>query len=94
MFQKNSEAILNLYITQTGKEFKIIEFDPQSNTLKLKTKALPQGGKANLEIEKNLKKILKTQVQIIKGLKSKEKLVKIHDLTQEELSSKILPLLS
>jgi len=51
------------------------------NYLKIKLKAAPVQGKANAELIKFLAKkyrVSKSQVEIVKGLTSKEKLVRIH----------------
>lgn len=41
--------------------------------------------KANLEIVKELKRMLKKDVEILSGFKSKEKRIAIHNITEEEL---------
>jgi len=53
----------------------IIEYDPVKGTLKLNIHAVPEKGKANLEIVKFFKKNLKKDVKIVSGFKSKEKVI-------------------
>ena len=57
--------------------------------LLVEVKAPAVKGKANTAVVKLLKKRLKKRVEIIKGLKSSEKIIEIEDITIEELNEKI-----
>ena len=52
-------------------------------------KSKPEDNKANLEIVKELQRLFKTEVQIIKGLKSKKKTILIHGLSPEKFDEMI-----
>lgn len=75
--------ILDLNVIPNQKEFKVLGLENQA--LKLKIKSPPLKGRANQEIEKELKKLFKTKVTIIKGWKSKKKKVLIEKNADELL---------
>ena len=56
-----------------------ISYDKERDAYRINIKAKPEQNKANIEIIKFLKKELKKDVRIIKGLKSKEKLIMVID---------------
>lgn len=49
----------------------------EGGVYRVNVKAAPEKGKANLEIIKLFSKLLKKEVRIIKGFKSKEKVLKV-----------------
>jgi len=51
----------------------------------IEVRSPPQEGKANTEIIKNLKKLTGKDVEILKGLKSKNKLILIKKASEEEV---------
>ena len=53
----------------------ILGYDKERKAYKLTIKAQPQNNKANIELIKFLSKLLKKKVKIIRGLKSREKLL-------------------
>ena len=53
------------------------DFDSNKKALRISIKAAPEKGKANQELVKFLSKLLKKKVMIIKGLKNREKILKI-----------------
>jgi len=55
----------------------IIGYDKERNAYRVNIKAKPEGNKANIEIIKFLSKLLGRRVNILKGLKSKEKIIKV-----------------
>ena len=75
---------LNLQVTANGKQFEIVSFDRENKTLKLKTKAKAQKVRANFELEKELKSIFNENVRIVKGFKSRKKMVFVENLNEEE----------
>ncbi|MBU2100129.1 DUF167 domain-containing protein, partial [Candidatus Micrarchaeota archaeon] len=54
-----------------------------NNCLELKTKEKAVNGKANKELEKELTKILKTEIKIIQGKKSKTKKIQLNKTKKE-----------
>lgn len=67
---------LKIIVKPNSKQNKIIEYNKAKQALKIAIKAQPEKGKANLEIIKFFNKLTKKQTKIIKGLTSKEKLLK------------------
>lgn len=68
-------AINVIVKTKSGKSEVI--FDEEKNAYRVNVKAVPENGKANMEVLKLLKKHLKKDVKMISGFKRKEKLVQI-----------------
>lgn len=55
----------------------IVKFDEEKEAYRVNIKEKAEDNKANIEIIKFFSKLLKKNVKIIKGLKSKEKILKI-----------------
>lgn len=69
---------LDVKVIPNSSKTEVVE--EKNNFLKIKLKASPQKGKANAELIKLLAKKFKTsksQIEIIKGLTAKDKLVRI-----------------
>jgi uncharacterized protein (TIGR00251 family) len=81
------ETILNAKIS-TGKNKFELSFDNEKEIILIKTTQQPQKNKANKEIIKELKKFFKTDIQIVFGLTSKEKKIKIY-LPKEEVLERL-----
>ena len=56
---------------------KIVCFDKSRQVYRVEIKAKPEAGKANIEIIKLFSRLTKKKVRIVKGLTSKEKVLKI-----------------
>ncbi len=56
---------------------KIIKFDSERNAYIVEIKAPAHNNKANIELVKFLSRFLKKDVKIIRGFKSREKILKI-----------------
>jgi|GEM_PF-2171933 len=69
--------IIKAEIKTNKQKFKIIKITPKLITIQ--TKAQAKEGKANKEIITKLKKILKSNVEIIKGQKSNKKTLLIEN---------------
>jgi len=79
---------LKLKVSTKKPIFKI-KLDKKEETLLVEIKSIPEKGKANKEIVKELKKYFKKQIKIVSGLKSKEKIVEI-DLNKKSIADLIL----
>jgi uncharacterized protein (TIGR00251 family) len=64
---------LSIKVVPNAKKDEIIEGTP----LIVKTKSPPYQGKANRAVEKHLSKYFNTSVKIIKGIKSKHKVIEL-----------------
>ena len=80
--QNEKEILLKVRIKPNSKKFALSKKDGQ---LILEVTSPPKEGKANLEILKGLKRLLGKDVEIVKGFKSREKLILIKGLKKEEL---------
>ena len=65
-------------VIANAKRNEIVEIDEAKKTMKVKIKAQPVSGKANKELLKFLSKHFKKKVEIVKGKKSKEKIVQLN----------------
>ena len=65
---------LKIIVKPNSPKNKILKYE--KNALKIAIKAKPEKGQANKEIIKFFSKLLKKKTSIIRGLKSKEKILK------------------
>jgi uncharacterized protein (TIGR00251 family) len=77
------ETIVKAKILTGKREFRVT-YDKTSEMLVIEATKQPDKGKANTEIVKELKKKFKTEVMIVSGLKSREKMIKL-GLSKEQL---------
>ncbi|MFH1316542.1 MAG: DUF167 domain-containing protein [Candidatus Woesearchaeota archaeon] len=70
------ESIFKVIVKPNSKENKIIGFDLEKNAYKISIKEPADKDKANKELIRFLSKYFKKRVSIIKGLRSKEKIIK------------------
>ena len=71
------QGIIKVILKPNSSKNKIKEFDSERNAYRIDIKAPAQDNKANVELVKFLSRALKKDVKIIKGFKSREKLIKI-----------------
>jgi uncharacterized protein (TIGR00251 family) len=58
---------------------RILGYNKEKKAYKVEINAKPNNNKANIEIIKYFSKLLKKQVKIIKGIKNKEKILKMSE---------------
>ncbi|MDO8740839.1 MAG: DUF167 domain-containing protein [Candidatus Woesearchaeota archaeon] len=75
-FLKDREKI-KIIAKPNSSKTEIIGYDQEKSALRLNVKAPPEENKANIEIIRFFKKLLKKDVKIIYGLKDKEKIIRI-----------------
>ena len=68
---------LKILVKPNSPKNKVIKWDSGRKALRIEIKAPPESGKANLEVVKFFSRLLKKDIKIISGFKSKEKLLKI-----------------
>ena len=68
---------IKIIVKPNSKENKIVKFDENKEAYVVNIKAKPEKNKANIEIIKFFSKLLKKKITIIKGLKSREKIIKV-----------------
>jgi len=71
------QGIIKVILKPNSSKNKIKEFDSERNAYRIDIKAPAQDNKANIELVKFLSRALKKDIKIIKGFKSREKLIKI-----------------
>lgn len=81
-------TILHLKVLTGKKQFQL-NWNNTEKKLYVETKSNPEKGRANKEIVKELKKFFKSEVELISGFKSKEKIVEINS-SKEELMQKLI----
>jgi len=69
---------LKVLIKPNSSKNSILDFDINKKALRISIKAVPEKGKANAELIKFISKLLKKKVEIVKGLKSREKILRIY----------------
>jgi len=71
------EDLFKIIVKPNSVRNDILGYDKEKEAYRVGIKAKPEGGKANIEIVKFLSRLLKKRVRVVKGLKSREKLVKV-----------------
>ena len=82
---------INVKVITHSKSFKIDVIDKEDKLVKIYTTQPPTKNRANKELLKNLKHIFKCNVEIVKGMNSSKKLIRIElpcDLVWRLLSSR------
>ena len=79
-------VIIEVRVRTNSAGFSLLERD---DSLIIEVTSPPQEGKANAEIIKKLKKLTGHDVEIVKGMKSKNKLILIRGATKEEIEKLI-----
>lgn len=69
---------LKILVKPNSPKNAIISYDKNKKAARVSIKAAPEKGKANKELVKFISKLLKKKVEIVKGLKSREKILKIY----------------
>jgi uncharacterized protein (TIGR00251 family) len=77
-FIKNNS--LKIIVKPNSPKNEIISWDNEKQALRIAIKAKPENNQANIEIIKFFKKLLKKNISIIHGLKSREKIIKIENI--------------
>ena len=67
---------LKIIVKPNSRRNEILQYMPEKEALKVAIKAPPEDNKANIEIIKFFNRLTKKQTRIIRGLTSKEKLLK------------------
>ncbi len=70
------EEIFKIIVKPNSAKNEILKFDEGRKAYRVSIKEKAEDNKANIEIIKFFSKLLKKKVKIIKGLKSKEKVLK------------------
>ncbi len=77
MIEEIKQGVIKVILKPNSPKNKIKGFDSERNAYRIDIKSPAQDNKANLELIKFLSKSLNKKIKILRGLKSKEKLIKI-----------------
>ncbi len=70
---------LKIIVKTNSPKTEIIGYDEDRTVLRVNVNAVPENNKANIEIVKFFKKLLKKQVKMVSGFKCREKVIEISD---------------
>ena len=76
--------LVDIEVSPNASKFQISGYNSWREKIEIRIKSLPQKGKANKEIIKELSKLTKKEVEIISGLKNHHKTVKISKMSRDE----------
>lgn len=76
--------LVDIEVSPKSKKFEIIGYNEWRNKIEIKIKSVPQKGKANKEIINEFSSLIGSQVEIISGLKSQHKTLKIYNVSKME----------
>lgn len=71
------EKTFKIIVKPNSPKTEIKYYDKEKQAYRVNVRAQPEKGKANIEIIKYFSKLLKKKVKIVKGLKNKEKIIKV-----------------
>jgi uncharacterized protein (TIGR00251 family) len=82
--QTTNGTIIKILVKPKAKKF---EIKPEEEILTVFCRNVPEKGKVNKEIIKELSKMLKRRVEIVSGFTSKEKILLVKEIKAEELEA-------
>jgi len=82
---RDVEVKLKVHVSPGSKKSEVQGYDPWKNALIVKLKSPPEGGKANRELIKILSEFFSAEVDILSGHRSRDKVVVIRGLTENEV---------
>lgn len=77
--------LVDIEVSPKSKNFEIAGYNKWRERIEVKIKSPPLKGKANHELVKGFSNLTKCQVEIVAGLKSQHKTLKIYNITKKEL---------
>ena len=83
--QMENEVVLSVYVIPGGKKFSILGYEQWRDALKIRTKSKAEKGLANKELEKQLARMFNSKVRILKGRKSRNKVISISGVTKQKI---------
>ena len=88
--QKGSDVLVDIEVSPNSKKFEISGFNQWRNSFEIRIKQIPQKGKANKEIVKELSSYFGYDVSIFKGEKSSKKTILIKNADKSEILEKLI----
>jgi uncharacterized protein len=85
--------IVNIDVSPNARRFEITGYNSWRERIEVRIKALAQKGKANKEIVNEFSALTNREVELISGLKSQQKTLKIYGMDQKDFLELISPFL-
>lgn len=85
----DNNVFVDIEVSSNSNKFQISGFNEWRNRFEIRIKQIPQKGKANKEIVKELSKIFNCNVGISKGEKSSQKTIVCYDVSIEYILDKL-----
>lgn len=76
--------LVDVEVSPNSKKFGITGYNEWREKIEIRIKSVPQKGKANGEIIDEFEELTKNKVEIISGLKSQHKTLKIYNISKSE----------
>ena len=76
---------LNLEVVPNSRQFKVMGFNPWTNSLKIKVKEKALKGNANRAVSQELEKLFHAKTEIISGEKSRKKKILVKGISAIEI---------
>lgn len=75
-------VLVDIEVSPKSKKFEVIGYNQWREKIEIRIKSVPQKGKANKEIINEFSKLTGSQVEIISGLKSQHKTLKLYNISK------------
>ena len=82
--ENGNDVLVAIEVSPNSSKFIISGYNEWRNEIQVKITSLPQKGKANKEIIKEFSKLTNSRAEIVSGLKSQHKSLKIDGITKKE----------
>lgn len=89
----DNNVFVDIEVSQNSNKFQISGFNEWRNRFEIRIKQVPQKGKANKEIVKELSKIFNCDVSISKGEKSSQKTIVCYNVSIDDILDKLSEIL-
>lgn len=90
---RDNDVLVDIEVSPNSKRFEISGFNQWRNRIEIRIRQVPQKGKANREICKEMSKIFNCEVAIFKGEKSSQKTLLFRNSSREAILNGFLEML-
>ncbi|WP_456477786.1 DUF167 domain-containing protein [Geoglobus ahangari] len=82
-------ARVRVHVTPKSRRCEVAGYDEWKKAIIVRVRAPPEGGKANREVEQLLSEFFGTGVEIVSGHRSRDKVVEIKGMSEEEVYARV-----
>ncbi len=82
-------ARVRVHVSPKSKKSEVAGYDEWKGAIIVKVRSHPEGGKANREVEQVLSEFFGVDVEIVSGHRSRDKVVAVKGLTEEEVYARV-----